>query len=101
MATRTIRKHFILPKDLAEEFEREAGARNQSETLAGLIAEFLRRRAAASFFEAQAGFLSAKDHPEWETPEAVNRWVRDGRVAGWESEVGRALPGGEVDALPA
>ena len=101
MAQETVRKHFILPKDLADEFEREAGARNQSETVAALIAEYLKRRDDASFFMAHAGFLPAEEHPEWATPADVNKWVRDQR-AGWDSAGADAgLPDGGVDTLSA
>ena len=75
-----VRKHFIIPRHLAEEFEREAGARGQSAALAEILNVWLRNRRLADVVERLAGFVSAEDHPEWATPEAVYEWVRAERA---------------------
>lgn len=79
-----VRKHFILPRHIADEFERVAGARQQSDKLAEIISQWLKNRALLEAVDRWAGSVSAEDHPEWATPEDVNTWVRDLRANQWE-----------------
>ncbi len=81
-----VRKHFILPRELAEDFERRVGARNQSAQIAQLIERWLRNQSFGDVVQKYAGFATAEDHPEWATPEGISAWVRDLRATGWESE---------------
>ena len=66
----------MLPKELLEDFDRLVGERKRSETVAGLMAEWVRQEKRREVFQRLAGFVKAEDHPEWETPEDVYRWVR-------------------------
>ena len=84
MPTEMVRKHFLLPKELADRFEKLVGARKQSEEVAELIRQRLLREERATFFRENAGFLSAEDYPEWDTAEDVANWVRNLRATGWE-----------------
>ena len=76
-----VRKHFILPRELAEQFEREAGARGQSERVAEALELWLRRKRLADVVATFAGFASAAEHPHWATAEDVSEWVRAERAA--------------------
>ena len=81
-----VRKHFTLPRELAEEFERRVGPRNQSEKLVELLVLWLRNQRLGDVVEKYAGSVSAEDHPEWSTAEDVSRWVRELRARDWERE---------------
>ena len=80
-----VRKHFILPKELAVEFEKLVGPRKQSEEIAALIEKFLLAERRRKFFRENAGFAKAEDYPEWATAEDINEWVRNLRTSGWEN----------------
>jgi hypothetical protein len=80
-----VRKHFLLPKPLVERFERAVGARKQSERIASLIEADLRRVEAKRAFEDLANSPKS-DHPEWEGPGAISKWVRNSRSA-WGAPV--------------
>jgi hypothetical protein len=71
-----VRKHFTMPRELAEEFERRVGQRNQSEQLTHLVEAWLKKQRLLNVVDTFAGFISAEDHPEWATAEDVNEWVR-------------------------
>lgn len=75
-----VRKHFVLPEDLAREFEEVVGERNQSAEVARLIGNWLRNRRFAEAVSEHAGFVADADHPEWATPEDIESWVRDLRA---------------------
>lgn len=81
-----VRKHFTIPRELAEEFERRVGQRNQSEKLAELLALWLRNQRLGDVTEKHAGFATAEAHPEWATAEDVSKWVRELRAREWEHE---------------
>lgn len=85
MATKMIRKHFTLPRELVEEFEQVVGPRKQSEELAALIEKFLLTERRRKFFRENAGFATAEEYPHWAAPEDVNEWVRNLRKTGWEN----------------
>lgn len=72
----TVRKHFVLPKALAEEFEHVAGERKQSEKLAELIERWLKRQRLLDVVEKHSGFITSAAHPEWATNEDIKAWVR-------------------------
>jgi len=74
-----VRKHFTMPRNVADEFERVAGQRNQSEQLTHLVEAWLKKQRLLNVVETFAGFISAEDHPEWATAEDVNEWVRSMR----------------------
>jgi hypothetical protein len=75
-----VRKHFILPKDLAREFEEIVGERNQSAEVARLIENWLRNRRFIEIVDRHAGFVRAEDHPEWSTAKDVEEWHRELRA---------------------
>ena len=79
-----VRKHFTIPREIAEEFERIAGQRRQSEALAEILEQWLRNQALLKAIHRWAGFVAAEDHPEWATPDDVNEWVRSTRASEWE-----------------
>lgn len=80
----TVRKHFVLPKDLAEEFERVAGERKQSECLTSIIERWLQQERSRAAFDALA---NAKPTGESEWHElGASEWVRRER-AKWDREL--------------
>jgi hypothetical protein len=72
----TVRKHFVLPKALADEFEQVAGERKQSEKLAEIIERWLKRQRLLDVVETHAGFMTSAAHPEWATNDDITAWVR-------------------------
>jgi hypothetical protein len=74
----TVRKHFILPREIAEEFERRVGERNQSAELAALLEAWLKQQATKDAFRKLAASPKS-EHPEWEGEGAVAEWVRGSR----------------------
>ncbi len=81
-----VRKHFLLPRDVAEEFERVAGQRRQSEQLSAIIRLWLKNQRLLDVVGRHAGFVTAEDHPEWATDEDVSGWVRRLRASDWERQ---------------
>jgi hypothetical protein len=79
--TATVRKHFVLPKELAEEFEREAGERQQSERVAELIDAWLKTRRMKRAFAALAE-TTPSGRSEWDDMDPAE-WVRSER-AKWD-----------------
>ena len=79
-----VRKHFVLPAELAERFEALVGPRNQSAEIADMISARLRAEDDAAFFRENAGFGTAEDYPEWATDEHIFEWVRELRRTAWE-----------------
>jgi hypothetical protein len=90
----------VIPADLLEEFDRRVPRRKRSETVATLIAEWVRRQRAKEILD-WAGFVRDEDHPEWQTDEDVYRWVRQLRSEWgnrWDDVDGGAMTGDH--ALP-
>ncbi len=79
-----VRKHFILRRDVAEEFDRVAGERKQSEKLGEILERWLKNQRLLGVVNAYAGFVTAEDHPEWATAQDANNWVRELRATGWQ-----------------
>jgi hypothetical protein len=79
-----VRKHFVLPKELADRFEQLVGPRRQSEEIAAMIARRLLSEERAEFFRENAGFGTAESNPEWATDKDIVEWVRKLRREGWE-----------------
>ena len=76
--TAKVRTHFMLPKELLDDFDSLLGEPGKrSETVAKLIEEWVRRERAIDVFTRLAGFVKAEDHPEWQTSEDVAAWVRN------------------------
>jgi hypothetical protein len=71
----TVRTHFVLPRELLARFDAHVPSRKRSEVVAELMAEYVRRERATEIMK-WAGFVKAEDHPEWETAEDIDRWVR-------------------------
>ena len=67
----------VLPDDLIQEIDRVAGAQKRGAFIEEAVRERLRREAVSAALEATAGSLRAEDYPEWDSPEAVSRWVRN------------------------
>jgi hypothetical protein len=70
-------KNVALPDELVDEIDRVAGARKRSRFVAEAVRERLRREARSAARKSTAGSLDPEDHPEWDSPDAVARWVRD------------------------
>ena len=86
MAVRTP-ANLSLPRDLVEEVDAIAGARNRSSFVEAAIRDRLRRERLRSAMRLSAGAWSAEDHPEFARPEDVVEWVRARRA-----EVTGAMP---------
>ncbi len=83
-----VRRHFRLPASLAKEFEQRAGERRQSERVAELIGDWLRRERLREAIGRFAGSISAESHPEWATDADVIAWAHDIR-GDWERDAAR------------
>jgi hypothetical protein len=67
-------------KDLLEEVDKLVGPRRRSEFLTEAAAEKLKREKVLQAVHHAATLPPVDDVPEWETPEAVSKWVHDLRV---------------------
>ncbi len=76
MAT-NIRTHFILPKELVEEFDSRVGKGKRSAMVAQMIDDWVKHERRKEVLERFAGSISAEDHPEWATRESTYEWVRN------------------------
>ena len=74
-----MRTQVILPEDLVDAMDKEAGKGKRSQFIEEAIREKLRIDALRAALEATAGAFSASDHPHWDTPEKVASWVRESR----------------------
>jgi len=74
-----MRTHVILPEDLVEAVDAQAGKGKRSQFIEEAIREKLRIDALHAALEATSGAFSASDHPHWDTPGKVAAWVRDSR----------------------
>ena len=72
-----MRTHVILPEDLVKSVDALAGKGKRSKFIEEAVREKLRKDTLVSALRRTAGMLSAKDHPEWDTPEHVASWVRN------------------------
>ncbi|MDA1129760.1 MAG: ribbon-helix-helix domain-containing protein [Chloroflexi bacterium] len=72
-----MRTHVNLPEDLVAAVDDQAGKGKRSQFIEEAVREKLRKDSLLSALRRTAGVLSAKDHPEWDTPEDVASWVRD------------------------
>jgi hypothetical protein len=96
VATETVRKHFVLPRALAEEFERRVPGRKQSEQVAELIDRWVRL---AQFEEALAGLqrIAKEDRDPHElTPEAIDAEHRRYLGTAWDRTAGDGADLGSV-----
>jgi hypothetical protein len=73
-----VRKHFTLPRELAEEFERVVGERNQSAEVAAMMERRVKHERLREAFENLAN-APKSPHPEWDTAEARAKWIADMR----------------------
>lgn len=73
----SVRTHFVLPRELLEEFDRFVEPRQRSERIAELMAEWVRRERAKEVFGRLAGFMKDEDYPEFATGEDIDRWVSE------------------------
>lgn len=78
--TAFVRKHFVLPKDLADEFEHRVGERRQSEQVAALLSDWLRRERLRETLASFGESYRPEDHPEWEGEGSPEAWVREQRA---------------------
>jgi len=74
-----MRTHVILPEDLVEAIDNQAGKGKRSQFIEEAIREKLRKDTLVTALEATAGILSSEDNPEWATSEQVADWVRNSR----------------------
>ena len=72
-----MRTHVILPEDLVRSVDDLAGKGKRSQFIEEAVREKLRKDALLAALRRTAGTISAKDHPEWDTPEDVASWVRN------------------------
>ncbi|MEO8539091.1 MAG: hypothetical protein ABI577_05065 [bacterium] len=77
-----------MPRELAEEFEKLVGERNQSAEIVAMIERRLKQERLRAAFEALADSPKGP-HPEWDGPGVVAEWVRSQRAA----SDGRRQPG--------
>jgi hypothetical protein len=75
-----VRKHITVPREIAEEFEKLVGERNQSAEIAALMEARLKREMLKKAFRDLAD-SSKSEHPEWEGEGAAARWLRESRGA--------------------
>jgi predicted transcriptional regulator len=73
-----VRTNLLLPRELVEELDREAGPRGRSRYVADAITERLRRDRLRRAVAETAG--AWRDHPRFPTSDAVIEWVRDRRA---------------------
>jgi hypothetical protein len=83
--TQMVRKHIIVPADVAAAFSKLVGERNVSAEIAALMEQRLQRERLKGAFDALAAAPKG-DHPEWETAEDIARWVREQR-AEWDRPI--------------
>lgn len=70
--------NMTLPRDLVEQLDEVAGARNRSAFVEEAVRYRLRREQMRLAWEAARGIL--KGHPDFPTSEAVQEWVRARRA---------------------
>jgi metal-responsive CopG/Arc/MetJ family transcriptional regulator len=76
MMHETVRTQIVFPRDVVEAVDRVAGKRGRSEFVISAVREKLTRQSQLEALDKSVGILADSDHPEWETPEKVSRWVR-------------------------
>jgi hypothetical protein len=74
------RTHVIAPKELIEEVDRIVGPRRRSEFITDAVTEKLKREKLHRLTREVMKLPPEEGVPGWETPEAVSKWVRDGRA---------------------
>jgi len=85
MPTDMVRKHFLMPRKVAEEFERAVGERKQSEHVTRLVENWLASQRLLDVAERLGGF-AATEHPEWESSDGISNWLSELR-RGWDREL--------------
>ena len=78
--TLRIAANLSLPPDLVDEVDALAGRRNRSAFVEAAIRDRLRRERLRLAMARAAGAWTAKEYPEFETPEQVAAWVRERRA---------------------
>src|SRR5262245_4757312 len=76
-----MRAHIVVPEELLSEVDSVAGKRKRSRFVEEAIREKLSRTKLSTALNLSAGAFANSDYPEWETPEKVSEWVREGRKA--------------------
>ena len=71
-----IRTNIMIPVDLAEEIEKVVGSRKRSSFLVEAAWEKLERMKLADALKKAAGGWTAELHPEFQTQDDINRWLR-------------------------
>ncbi len=71
--------NMSLPKELVDELDDVAGARNRSAFVEDAVRHRLRREQMRVAWQDAAGSLHAEDYPHWSTSEKVQEWVRERR----------------------
>jgi len=74
-----VRTHVVLPEELVNAVDAQAGKGKRSQFIEDAIREKLKRDILLSALEVTAGILSAEDHPHWGTGEQADSWVRESR----------------------
>ena len=76
----------MLSEELVEDVDRLAGPRGRSRFVEEAVRERIRRERARELVESTIGVLDPESHPEWSTPEKVDKWVRELRAAETDDE---------------
>jgi hypothetical protein len=93
---RKIRTNILIPVDLAEEIKKVVGPRKRSSFLVEAAREKLERMKLADALKEAAGAWSPELHPDLQTQDDINRWLRSLR----EQDIDR-LKGPDVEDISA
>ncbi len=91
-----IRTNIIIPLDLAKEIKKVAGPRARSSFLVEAAWEKLERMKLTNALKESAGAWGSELHPELQTQEDINEWVRSLR-----QEDSERLKGSTIEDIPA
>jgi hypothetical protein len=93
-----IRTNILIPVDLAEEIKKAVGPRKRSSFLVEAAWEKLERMKLANALKGAAGAWSPELHPDLQTQDDINRWLRSlrredaGRLKGFDTDFDTASP---------
>ena len=91
-----LRTNILIPADLAEEIRKVVGPRKRSSFLVEAAWEKLERMKLADALKEAAGAWTSELHPDLQTQDDINRWLRSLR----QKDEDR-LKGSDVEDIPA
>ncbi len=71
-----MRTHVIISDELIKKVDSLVGKRRRSRFVEEVIRERIKRETLLESLKETSAALSVEEHPEWETPEKVARWVQ-------------------------